>query len=170
MHTTKVSEALESEESVMSPDLYRERLVPGVWWWLIVMALIGMIAIAYGAALGASIGLVVAAGLGVISVVAILRSSPLLEVSDAGIRCGRATLPQGSWLPPRLVDTQAMSAVRRGLDPEVGDRLFHVLPPWLGRQGVLVPISDLADPHTAWLVGTRHPRQLIDALCTRVAE
>jgi hypothetical protein len=32
--------------------LYRERLLPGVMWWLFVAAIVAMIAIAYGAALG----------------------------------------------------------------------------------------------------------------------
>lgn len=166
LHTTRVREPGRSPSTV----LYRERLVPGLWWWLVVAALVAMIAIAYGAALGGTTGMVVAVGLGVIAIVVLVRSSPLVEVTHEGLRCAKASLPRESWHSPRLVGTQEMSTVRRGLDDSVGDRAYHVVPVWLGRRGVLVPINDDVDPHTAWLLASRHPDALLEALSTRVPE
>ena len=150
--------------------LYRERLTPGVTWWLVVASIVAMVAIAYGAALGATIGWVVGAGLGVIAAVALLRSSPVIEVFDDRIRCGRAVLPLGTLMDPRVVDTDQMAAIRRGHHEGVGDRVYQVLPAWLARTGVLIELIDEQDPHSAWLVASRHPDALHAALSTRVAD
>lgn len=166
LHTTTVHE--KTPPGGESP--YRERLVPGVMWWVIVSALIAMVAVAYGAALGAGTGFIVGAGLGLIAAVSLVRASPVIEVSADRIRCGTATLPRGSWGEPRLVRGDEMAQIRRGHDPGVGDRAYQVLPPWLGRSGVLVGISDPVDPHSAWLIATRRPTELASALSTRLAD
>ncbi len=41
---------------VANPSEFRERLLPRWWAWLLAYSFVGMIAIAYGAALGATIG------------------------------------------------------------------------------------------------------------------
>ena len=57
-----------------------------------------------------------------------------------------------------------IAAIRRGHDTAVGDRVFVVLPAWMARSAVLLSIADPGDPHSAWLVATRHPDELISAL------
>jgi hypothetical protein len=150
--------------------LYRERLLPGVMWWLFVAAIVAMIAIAYGAALGAAIGWIVGAGLGVIATVALFRSSPVIEVSQDRIRCGRAYIPRDVVLDPRIVEPTNMTALRRGQDKAVGDRVYQVLPAWFSSSGVLMNVVDDLDPHSAWLIASRHPNALLSALSTRVAD
>lgn len=145
---------------------FRERLLPGPTWWLVVAALVAMIAIAYGAALGTTIGMVVAVGVSVISVVGFVRASPHIEVSATSLRCGRAELPRQDIDDVRLVDRSELTTIRRGQDPCVGDRAYQVLPAWLGRSAVLVSLRGGQDPHTAWLIGTRRPQELAAALST----
>lgn len=150
--------------------LYRERLLPGPSWWLVTAALVAMIAIAYGAALGGSIGLIVAVGLGLLSLVVLVKSSPVLEVFDRHVRCGRARIPRANCGDARVIAAGEMADARRGRDPMAGDRVYQVLPPWLGRTGVLIHLDDQEDPHAAWLVATRRPEALVGLLSTRVAE
>lgn len=150
--------------------LYRERLLPGVMWWLFVAAIVAMIAIAYGAALGAAIGWTVGAGLGVIAAVALVRSSPVIEVFDDRMTCGRARLPRGLVGDPRIIEPDHMTAIRRGHDATVGDRVYQVLPAWFAKAGVLIDLMDDHDPHSAWLIASRHPIALHAALSTRVAD
>lgn len=162
LQTTNVSEA--------TSPLFRERLLPGPWWWLVIAALVAMVAIAYGAALGEMIGLIVALGLGLLSVIALVKASPVVEIFDTNVRCGRAHIPRTNCGDAHLIEAADMPDARRGRDPIAGDRIYQVLPPWLGRTGVLIHVDDPDDPHTAWLVATRRPQALVAALSTRVAE
>lgn len=162
LQTTNVPEA--------STPLFRERLLPGPSWWLVIAALVAMIAIAYGAALGELIGLIVAVGLGLLSIVALVRTSPVIEVFDTYVRCGRAQVPRVSCGDSQVVSSEDMPEARRGRDPIAGDRVYQIVPPWLGRTGVLIHLDDHEDPHTAWLVATRRPQALVGALSTRVAD
>ena len=150
--------------------LYRERLLPGVMWWLFIAAIVAMIAIAYGAALGATIGWSVGAGLGVIAAVALVRSSPVIEVFGDSITCGRAHLPRDFVREPHIITVDDMTAIRRGRDATVGDRVYQVIPAWFAKTGVLMNLVDDQDPHSAWLVASRHPDALHAALSTRVAD
>lgn len=132
-------------------------------------ALIAMIAIAYGAALGMTIGLITGIGLGLIAVLSLVRSSPLIEVFEDRVRCGRASLARAELMDPRSIDSGQIAVIRRGHDPAVGDRVFQIVPAWMGRSGVIATLIDAGDPHSAWLIASRRPGDLIDALSTRVA-
>lgn len=138
--------------------------MPGPGWWIITASLVAMVAIAYGAALGAPIGYATAVGLGVIAVFALLRSSPTVKVGADGLTCGRACIPTSLVGHATSVTRDEIAAIRRGHDTAVGDRVFVVLPAWMARSAVLLPIADPGDPHSAWLVATRHPEELIAAL------
>lgn len=156
--------------SEASTPLFRERLLPGPAWWLVTAALVAMIAIAYGAALGRTIGLIVAVALGVASFITLVASSPVLEVFDTYVRCGRAQMPRACCGQTRFIAATQMPDARRGRDSMAGDRVYQVIPPWLGRTGVLIGVDDQDDPHSAWLVATRRADALLGALSTRVAE
>lgn len=160
---------LHTRRMANAAPLYRERLLPGPAWWLVVAAVVAMIAIAYGAALGSGIGWIVGAGLVGIVAVGLVRSSPVIEVFDDRIRCGRANLPRDFALKSSIVEPDRMSVIRRGHDATVGDRVYLVVPAWFAKQGVLVDLADDVDPHSAWLIASRHPATLHEALSTRVA-
>ena len=146
------------------PPIYRERLIPGPIWWIITASLVAMVAIAYGAALGAAIGYATGLGLGVIAVIALLRSSPTIEVRPDRLTCGRAWIPTSQVKDASRVGRDRITAIRRGHDAGVGDRVFVVLPAWMARSAVLLTIVDPEDPHSAWLVASRHPDELVAAL------
>ena len=127
-----------------------------------------MIAIAYGAALGASIGYATGLGLGVIAVIALVRSSPIVELRPDRLTCGRASIPTSHVGAISAVKRDRITAIRRGHEPSVGDRVFVVLPAWMPQPAVLMTVDDPDDPHTAWLVATRHPEELTEALAKAV--
>ena len=140
---------------------YRERLLPRWWAWLIAVALVGMVAVAYGAALGRSAGLLV--GLGGLALVVVLlwATAPQLVVTSSDLRVDGAVLPLSSVAAADPVGP-AEIAVLRG--PGSDARLFVSLRPWSSAEGVLVRLEDPVDPHPAWLFSSRHPARVVTAV------
>lgn len=129
-------------------------------WWLTVGALIAMLAIAYGAALGSAAGLWVVGVAVPVAVVALWRSSPVIEVGPEGIAADQAQLPLDAVGTVRVLDAQELSAARRGFDPQIPIASFLVVPPWSPRAAVAVSIDDDADPHRSWVLASRHAESL----------
>ena len=133
---------------------YRERLLPHWWAWLVAAAPVVMLAVAYGSALGSTVGLAVAAaGLGLGGWL-LWISAPVLTVDARGFQAGGAVLPPASIGDVEVVDRAQIRSLR---GPGSDARLFVVLRPWSARSGVLVNLDDADDPHPAWLVSSRHP-------------
>lgn len=143
---------------------YRERVQPGMSWWLVLACLVAMISIAYGAALGAAVGIAVAIVFAVTLTWGLYRASPLVVVDEAGLRCGAANLPSSAMGELRIVDGGDLSTIGRGRDASVGDLAFSVVPAWGPRRAVVIRVDDPSDPHSAWVVATRDPQRLADAL------
>lgn len=168
LHTGQVPDDVDG--APMTATLYRERVLPTFAWWTIVAALVAMVSIAYGAALGSRVGLIVAGGLSILVGIALVRSSPVIEVSASKVRCGKATLPRSHISTIESVDAPRVAQIRRGQDPDVGDRAYQVLPAWFARTALVLHVNDASDPHSAWVVATRHPARLEHALSTRVTD
>lgn len=146
-----------------SDSHFRERLWPGPGWILAIVAFIAMIAIAYGAALGSGIGWVVGAGLMLLAVLTVWRSSPVVMIDHRGLHAGSALLPFGCARGSRVIADHEHATVRRGMDPEVGDTAFILQPPWIPQRAVVFTLSDPIDPHSSWVIGSRRPTQLQSA-------
>lgn len=140
---------------------YRERLWPTWWALLLSLTLPGMLAIAYGYALGATAGWVVAA-LGLVVLALLLTiTAPRIEVSAAGFSVGSALLEPTALGAVEVVDARRIAELR---GPGSDARLFTALRPWSCPNGVLVAVRDPRDPHPAWLVSSRRPARLAAAL------
>jgi Protein of unknown function (DUF3093) len=142
-------------------DGYRERLLPRWWAWLLAYSFVAMIAIAYGAALGATTGWLVAIGGLGLTTGLLLVTAPTIVVADGALEVGGATLPLASVGTAEAV-TGARIAELRG--PGSDGRIFVSLRPWSSTDGVLVRLDDPEDPHPAWLFSSRHPARVVDAL------
>lgn len=140
---------------------YRERLWPGPFAWIIALGLAGMLTWAYAAALGAPAGLLTAAITITAAVILLRLMAPLISTQDEGLRVGRALLPWTSITAARSVTAGEITALR---GPGADARIYTELLPLAARTGVLVTLSDPADPHPAWLVSSRHPQRLVDAI------
>ncbi len=151
------------EETPAAVAGYRERLLPGPGWVLVVAAFIAMIAIAYGAALGSAVGWIVALGLLLLSGIALWRASPVVMLDERGLHAGRALLPYESAHESRVVRDLDLANIRRGLDQEVGDTGFVLQPPWIPARALVIELTDERDPHSSWVIGSRDPERLQQA-------
>jgi hypothetical protein len=146
---------------VANPDEFTERLLPRWWAWLLAYSFIGMVAVAYGAALGATVGWLVAVGGLVLATALLLITAPMITVSGTTLSVGGATLPVTS-----IGEVEAVTGdrIRELRGPGADGRLFVSLRPWSGADGVLVRLDDPEDPHPAWLFTSRHPARVVAAL------
>jgi hypothetical protein len=146
---------------VANPSEFHERLLPRWWAWLLAYSFIGMIAVAYGAALGATVGWLIGIGGLALATALLVITAPTIEVSDGALTVGGATLPLTS-----IGDVEAVTGARirelRG--PGADGRLFVSLRPWSGADGVYVELDDPEDPHPAWLFTSRDPASVVAAL------
>jgi len=139
---------------------YRERLYPPPLMFLLVIGLASLAGIAYGAAYGAALGWGVGAVLGIIGVGVLVATSTSLHVDDTVLRAGRARLPLAVVSSVQTLDADAMRQARRHGDP----RDYLVLRAWSSRRGVAVDLADEHDPHPRWVLTTRHPDRLAEAI------
>lgn len=144
-----------------SEIIFRERLTPRAYVFLIVEALILMVAIAYGAPFGARTGWVIFVGISVLAVWAMIATSPVIEVSTTHLRAGAAMIDRELITSTEPCDSEAFRMARgRDADP----RRFSILRSWHSGSGAVITIGDDRDPHPAWIVTTARPHELAAAL------
>jgi hypothetical protein len=146
---------------VPAEPAYRERALPYWWAWLLPLGFVLMIAVAYGAALGALAGYVIAGAGAVLVAIMMWVTSPLLTISEDGLTVGRATLPLDCI---GEVESLTKADITRLRGPGADARMFTAVRTWSARDGILVHVDDPADPHPAWLVSTRQPGRAIAAI------
>lgn len=140
---------------------YRERLLPHWWAWVVAGALVAMLAVAYGSALGLPAGAAVGTiGVGLAAWL-LWITSPVVAVDAAGLHAAGAVLPAWALGPATVLDGAGV-AQRRG--PGCDARTYLVLRPWSAARAVLVAVRDPQDPHPAWLVSSRRPESLAAAV------
>src|SRR5690606_2428644 len=137
----------------------RSRLLPGVGGGAAARGSAAVRGIALWAASHA-IALGVGALAAAAGVVALWWTSPVVAVADGELRAGRAHVPVGLLGQVTTLDAEAM---RVQLGPRLAARAYVCLPAWpLTREHVR--LEDPQDPTPYWLVSTRHPQRLADAL------
>jgi hypothetical protein len=94
------------------------------------------------------------------SATALAATAPVVEVSDGVLRAGSARIPVALLGPAEALDVAAM---RHELGPGLDGRAYVCLRAW-ARTGVRVAVDDPADPTPYWLVSTRRPQLLVEAL------
>ncbi|WOQ18512.1 DUF3093 domain-containing protein [Raineyella sp. W15-4] len=139
---------------------YRERLLLS-WWWIVVIAgVILSVAVVYFVYQPPRIAGAVTLGLVALAAGAAAAGSIRIALEPVGLRVGRNLV---EW--PYVADARALTAeesrdrLGRGADP----RAFLVTRPYV-RRAVEVTLADPADPHPYWLVSSRHPEELADAI------
>lgn len=145
---------------------YRERLSVPVRWWVLAALFAGSVWVAYAVA---TPSLVAGLAAGVLSVGAgallLGYGRVRIEVGPQGLRAGRALLPWWACGGAVPLDPGAM---RRLSGPDADARAYLLLRPYL-QCGVRVDVRDERDPTPYWLIATRHPDQLSDAVLAAVA-
>ncbi|MFM8240992.1 MAG: DUF3093 family protein [Actinomycetota bacterium] len=139
---------------------YTERLWAPLWLWLLVAGLVGLLAVAYGAAYGVGVGAVGMVAGTLLCWIGLVAWSPLVRVDDRVLRAGRARLPLKYTGEPELLSGELMRDALRNGDA----RTFVLRRPWTNRGGICVAVTDDDDPHPRWLVASKRPQRLADAV------
>lgn len=139
--------------------LYREKVHAAPWVFLSTALVIPASFIVF-LPINAWVGACVSAVLYGLIVAALIASAPLLEVTETHFTAGRARIER------RFVgETQAFRGNEATLErgQRLDARAWLVIRGWVDPV-VRVEITDEADPTPYWLVSTRRPDELVEAL------
>ena len=143
----------------MPEALYRERLYPAAWVFL-ATALVIPAGLLVFLPINPTIGVFVAVGMYVVILVVLLATTPTVEVTDATFTAGRARIPR--TLVGKATAFEASEATaERGV--RLDARAWLLLRGWI--PGIVrVQLTDPDDPTPYWLVASRNPEKLAEAL------
>jgi Protein of unknown function (DUF3093) len=141
--------------------VYAERLRIPVLWWLITAVGLFVLWLVVGAATGGIPALIFTAAVAAVVVTILVRYGAAPVVVDGEMfTAGRARIEREHLGPAEALTGEAARLARgRDCDP----RAYLVLRPYLSG-AVRVQLTDPADPTPYWLVATRRPEQLAEAL------
>ena len=138
---------------------WQERLWPSVWLVPLVPLLgagFGLVTAPLGAAVAVPVALLSTLVLGGM----LLATTPTVAVANGVFRAGRARIPVELLGGPEVLDADAM---RHARGPGLDARAYLCLRGWVPA-GVRVPVLDPRDPAPYWLVSSRRPAELAEAL------
>ena len=139
---------------------FRERLWAPWWIWLVGAVFALSLGVAYAVPFHARIGWIVGTITGVLVVIGLFRSSPVIEVRDGCLYAGRA------HIDIQFIDTftpldRNASLELRG--PGANPLAWMLLRSWIPT-AVRVDLNDPDDPTPYWFISTRKPVELVRAL------
>jgi Protein of unknown function (DUF3093) len=138
---------------------WQERLWPSVWLAVVVPLLgtgFGLVTAPLGAAVAVPVAVLATLVLGGV----LLATTPTVAVADGMFRAGRARIPVDLLGGPEVLDADSM---RHARGPGLDARAYLCLRGWISA-GVRVPVLDPRDPAPYWLVSSRRPAELAEAL------
>lgn len=140
--------------------LYTERLWAPWTLWVVVLAMVASLGVAYGVAVGPVGGLVTGVVAAAVCGFFVLRSAALVQVSERELVAGRARIPVMALGEPVALDAERTRWLRGpGIDPSA----YHLVRGWVSTS-VHVEVIDPHDPTPYWLVATRDPARLARAI------
>lgn len=138
---------------------YRERLWPTPWLFLAGLLLIPAVILML-APISLPLAIPVAIAAYALFCVFLIATSPSIEVLDGELHAGRARISLSLLGNVELLDPDRTKiALSTGSDA----RAYLVIRSWIP-ESVKIEISDATDPTPYWLVSTRHPDALREAL------
>lgn len=140
-------------------DGYRERLGPSLWI-LVAAAVAAPMAALVFTPVDATTGLLIGGAVGVLVIVLLVATAPVVAIRDGELRAGAAHVDVHHLGEPEVhVGDDARHARGAGLDP----RAWHLIRG--GIDGIVViPLTDPDDPTPAWVISSRTPDRLAAAV------
>lgn len=138
---------------------YRERLTPSLGFffaWLLVIPAVWLIMMP----INADIGLPVAIGTYVLAAGIFIALSPKIEVRSGELHAGRATI---SLKFIGALEPLGSDALRLAIGQEADARNYLVVRGWI-HVGLKLEITDENDPTPSWIITSRKPLALVDAI------
>lgn len=140
-------------------NTYRERVTPPIWGFALTALLIPASMIIF-LPIDPIIGWIVAAVLVGGSCLALFLASPTVAVENGMLRAGRANIPVSELgTSSALTPDESKEALGLGYNAAA----FHSTSAWQ-RRVVKVEIADESDPTPYWLISTRRPERLVEAI------
>jgi hypothetical protein len=145
---------------------YDERLRVPLRWWAMLTMFMATVLLAFLVATPAWLALTVTGVLtALMAAVFIGYGAARVSVRDGWFRAGRAQIPVSLLGTPVALDAPASRRLA-GVDADA--RAYLLLRAYV-RRSVQVPVLDPADPAPYWLVSTRHPDRVVEALRASVS-
>ncbi|HXD25727.1 MAG TPA: DUF3093 domain-containing protein [Propionibacteriaceae bacterium] len=140
--------------------LFRERLTVPLMWWVLASLFALSVLLAVGAYLGPVWGIGTALATVMVAAAIFISAAVVISIDAREIRIGRASIEHAY-----IASSQALAAEEARQRAGVGaDARAHlVLRPYV-RTAVEITLDDPDDPVPYWLVSTRRPQQLAEAL------
>lgn len=140
---------------------YRERLVAPLRWWVQATMLLASLLLAFIVATPPWLAFT-ATGLAAVLTygVLVVWGRVKVEVAQGRLLAGRAQIPLSLLGEPEALDAAGTRRVH-GVDADA--RAYLLTRPYLKRS-VKVPVNDPADPTPYWLLSSRHPQRLAEAI------
>ena len=139
--------------------LYRERLWASAWLF-VANALVIPASLVVFLPINAAVGIALAALLYAGCVAALIAASAVLTVTTSEFSAGRARLPL-RFVGEVTAYREPDATIQRG--PALDARAWPLIRGWVSPV-VRVQLTDEKDPTPYWLVSTRHPEKLAQAL------
>ncbi len=143
----------------MGTELFSERLWPSVGVWLLIPLVAGISVVAF-TPIGVTVGIAVGLLVGVALIAIAVYTTPEVAVRDGELLAGRARVPVG-LLGEVTVARREDARIQRG--PALDARAFLLIRGWVDPL-VRVELRDPQDPTPYWLVSTRRPEELAQAI------
>ena len=156
--TSDVSASSAASATPSSPE-YRERLVPGPGLFIALLLIVPAVALVFtpiNAPFAIPMGVIVF----VIACVTMLLLAPTVRVSGNTLIAGHASIPVNQLGDIELLGSEAL---RAAIGPGLDARSFLMVRGWIHR-GLRIVNIDPADPAPYWIITTRHPKKLADAI------
>lgn len=116
--------------------------------------------VAVGAATSVPVGIIVVAAAQLLGTRLLLSSTFRIDVTPTNVSAGPATLPR--WAIGS-VEPLNREQLRQTLGVNADPRAWLLVRPWT-KTAVKITLKDVHDPHPYWVVGTRRPQALREAL------
>jgi hypothetical protein len=143
------------------PSQYDERLGVPLRWWVLAAAFLASLLVAFVVSTPLWVALAGTAVLvAVVGGILLGYGAARVSVRGGTLHAGRAHIPVALLGDVDVLDE---AAARQLAGPGADARAFLVLRPYL-HDAVRVGIEDPADPTPYWMVATRHPERLAEAL------
>lgn len=151
------------DESAQPADevLWKERLYPNVWVWIIVVGLAFVPAVIF-APIDMFIGIVASVIALIILVIMLFTSMPTILVTKTGLRVGPAHIDR-TYIGTAEAFTREEATRQRGT--ALHGLTYLCIRGWIDAV-VKIEITDSEDPAPYWLVSSRHPHELAELLTT----
>ncbi|HLS04056.1 MAG TPA: DUF3093 domain-containing protein [Actinomycetales bacterium] len=144
----------------MSPTAeFSERNLPSVAWWLLAPGFGAAMALAL-LPIGPQVSIIGAIVITVLTAGLLVQWAGRIRVSEGVLYAGPARIDK-RWLGTARV--LRGSELRAALGPDLDARTWLYIRPWL-KSAVFIENTDPADPAPAWIIATRRPVELLNAL------